>query len=901
MCIRPEAHPFVGHGGDGKLKIITTHIGADFDSLAGMVAASKLYPGAMPCFSGSAVRNVREFLKRNPGRWDVLTPSQIDMDRITTLIVVDARSPARIASFAEILGRPGLEVHVYDHHTAVQDDIKADFSVIENVGATTTILVERLLERGIAISPQEATLFAMGIYEDTGALTFGATSEKDFQAVLSLRTLGADMTAIPAHIELSLDSSERRILDRLIENARERYIHGAKVVLSSMTNPLYVDGLSLFVHRMRDYFDADVALAAVQMDKRVYVVARGREEIIDVARFLSPFGGGGHSQAAAVTLTGVAPQDILADLESRLEQNIHPLITVSEVMTSPVMAVSPEVSVEEAYRLMIRYGHAALPVALEGKILGIITRKDLDKAKIHGLGSAPVEDYMTGDPMTIMPGASVAEAHRMMVSRNIGRIPVSRDGEILGIVTRTDILRALYPRSLPSETRNVAPEMPWTERVSGIMATFLNAPVSGLLRRLGDRASAMGVEAYAVGGFVRDLLLGRTNEDLDIVIEGDAVAFLESWVRDGCRVAIHQRFRTGTIIFPDGRKVDVATARREFYEYPVAQPQVAIDSLKHDLYRRDYSVNAMAISITRGNWGTLVDYFGGRLDVQRKMLRVLQNLSFVEDPTRIIRGVRLEQRLGFKMEDNTLRLLQNCIKGGLLAHLSGVRLRSEIEPLFLEEKILGIVRRLNSLGFWKAVFPGLMPERGAIRTLRRLGAFRKRLIRDIPDMGERVWIAFLIALLADSPDEVGLKVLDRLNLSPAEREIAVKGLFEIGGAEHRLGGRGDKKPSHIFMFLSGYSPVTAFFWAAATERWRVRRRILLYLTRLQKVESMLSGRDLLEMGFREGPLIGEILSGLKMARLDGDVETREDEQEWILGKFSVYKTSDRTEPGKEVN
>ncbi len=366
------------------MKIITTHIGADFDSLASMVAASKLYPGARPCFSGSAGRNVREFLKRNPGRWEILTPSQVDLEKITTLIVVDARSPSRIASFSTILGRPGLEVHVYDHHTAVQDDIAADISVIEPVGATTTILVERLLEKEAAISPQEATLFAMGIYEDTGALTFGATSEKDFRAIMRLKALGADMTAIPAHIELSLDSAERRILDRLIENARERYIHGAKVVISSMVHPSYVEGLSLFVHRLRDYFDADVALAAVQMEKRVYVVARGREEIIDVANFLSPLVEEVIPRLFR-NMTGVSPQDILDDLEGRLEQAIQPLVLVSEIMTSPVMAISPERSVEDAYRLMIRYGHAALPVALNGKIRGIITGRIWTRPKPTGL------------------------------------------------------------------------------------------------------------------------------------------------------------------------------------------------------------------------------------------------------------------------------------------------------------------------------------------------------------------------------------------------------------------------------------------------------------------------------------------------------------------------------------
>jgi tRNA nucleotidyltransferase (CCA-adding enzyme) len=222
------------------LKVITTHIGADFDSIASMIAAAKLYKGAVPCFSGAAGRNVRDFLKRQAGRWEILTPRQINLDEITTLVVVDARSPSRIADFAAILGRQGLTVHVYDHHPPVQRDISADFSVIEPVGATTTILVERLLEKQIDFDTLEATLFAMGIYEDTGGLTFGSTTERDIQVFSRLRSMGADMTAIPAYIEMSLDPAERRIQDKLVENAREKFVHGAKVVLSEMTTNSYV-------------------------------------------------------------------------------------------------------------------------------------------------------------------------------------------------------------------------------------------------------------------------------------------------------------------------------------------------------------------------------------------------------------------------------------------------------------------------------------------------------------------------------------------------------------------------------------------------------------------------------------------------------------------------------------
>ena len=178
------------------MKLITSHIGSDFDSLASMVAASKLYEGAVMCFSGSASRNVREFVKRYQTRWKILTPRKIDLDEVTSLIVVDTRSRSRIGSFTTLLGRHDIEVHVYDHHPSSSDDIAADYMVIESVGATTTLLVEIILEKGIPVSSHEATLFAMGIYEDTGGLTFGATCSRDFEMLSRMKELGADLTMI---------------------------------------------------------------------------------------------------------------------------------------------------------------------------------------------------------------------------------------------------------------------------------------------------------------------------------------------------------------------------------------------------------------------------------------------------------------------------------------------------------------------------------------------------------------------------------------------------------------------------------------------------------------------------------------------------------------------------------
>ena len=869
------------------MKVITSHMGNDFDSLASMVAAGKLYPEAVLCLSGSASRTVREFLKKQGSRWTVLTPRKIKFDEITTLIVVDARSRSRIGPFATVLGKKNVAVHVYDHHPPGADDIDGDLMVIEPLGAATTLLVEILLERRIPISPAEATLFATGIYEDTGGLTFSGTTRRDFDAIAKLKDLGADLPSIPTFIEMTLSAPERRILDGLIENSWVRFIHGAKVVFSSYSSPTYADGLSLFVHRLRDYFDADIAIAAVRMDSRTYLIGRSNEGVLDMAGFLAPLGGGGHPQAASVTLHNANPFSLIKEMEGELGKNIKASLTVTDIMTSPVMVLPPDSSVDDAYRIMIRYGHSALPVVKGKAILGMITRKDLDKAHLHGFGRTVIREFMTEGVITIPQDASIHEAHRLFVTHGIGRLPVTDGGRIAGIITRTDLVRALYPVTPPKEERGPASELLWTENMAWLLEKKLPEETKSLLRELGERAASLSMRAYLVGGLVRDLFLGRKNLDLDIVVEGDAPRFLKSWEKDGLRVSVHERYKTGTVVFPGGKKVDVATARREFYEFPVAQPKVSTDSLKHDLFRRDFTINAMAISINPSDWGVLVDFFGGRRDGEKKILKVLHNLSFVEDPTRVLRGIRLEQRLGLALEDNTLRLLGSCVRGGLLARLSGFRLRSELELSFQERNPTPVVMRMEELGVWEVLFPGLHFDESAKRTSRRLSVFLRRFSRDFPNFKGREWLAYLSALLMGSGENVRIAALDRLNLPESERGVVIKSLTELGTVEHELGGRTGPANSTIFSFLKSYDPALCLFWSAATKRWRVRRRILLYLTRLRRIKASLRGKDLVELGYGPSRQIGVILEELGLMTLDGLLESRDDELSYIKEKFPL--------------
>ena len=869
------------------MKVITSHPGSDFDSLASMVAAQKLYPGAVLCFSGAASRTVREFLKRNAARWTVLSPRKVKFDEVTMLIVVDARSRSRIGPFSSLLGRRAVPVHVYDHHPPAGDDIDGEQVVIEPVGATTTLMTEILAERGLAITPPEATLFATGIYEDTGGLTFTGTTTRDFAAVARMKELGADLASMPSNIELTMAAPERRILGDLVANARVRFINGAKVALSTASSPQYVDGLSLFVHRLRDYFDADIAVAAVQMDTRTYLVGRSNEEILDISAFLSSFGGGGHAQAASATLRDRKPQSLIKEIEGRLQTAVRSSLTAGDIMTSPVMVVQPDVSVDDAYRIMLRYGHSALPVTKGPSILGLITRKDLDKAHLHGFGKTLLREFMSEGIITVPKDASIREAHRLLVTHGIGRLPVVDGRKIVGIVTRTDLMKALYPMTVPKEDRDSLALLPWTEDVGEIMEEKLDGRTLRLLHALGERAEKLGMKAYIVGGIVRDLLLGRRNVDLDVVVEGDAIEYLRSWEKDGVKVSLHGKYKTGTIVFQDNRKVDVATARREFYEFPVAQPQVYSDSLKHDLYRRDFTINAMAVSVNAPSWGILVDFFTGRADLTRKTLRTLHNLSFVEDPTRVIRGVRLEQRLGFSFDDNTMRLLKSCIKAGLLARLSGFRLQGELVITFDEHFPYPAVRRLEEIGVWDVLFPGIRLGDTCRLAIRRLGAFRTRMAGDLPDFKGDLWLAFLAALLAESPENVSFAALDRLNLTEAERRTVLTALSGLRAAEKELGGKTAPANSEIVRFLDDVPPVVCLFWSAATEQWRVRRRVLLYLTKLRELHGALRGADLVRMGYKPSPRIGMILERLRLLRLDGLLATEDDERQYVQDNFPL--------------
>ena len=379
--------------------------------------------------------------------------------------------------------------------------------------------------------------------------------------------------------------------------------------------------------------------------------------------------------------------------------------------------------------------------------------------------------------------------------------------------------------------------------------------------------------------------MGVNNTDIDISVEGDAEKLVSSWDEPGCRATLHGRYKTGTITFPDGEKVDVATARREFYEYAAATPTVQNSSLRQDLGRRDFTVNAMSISLSEDNWGMLTDNFGGRADLKDKLLKILHNLSFVEDPSRVLRGIRLEQRLGMKFEDNTLRLLKSAVRGGLLELLSTTRIRAELELNAKEAGFRKIAMRMQELGVWEALFSGMYVGPSTYHRLNVLQHFMNQTRRHSIDFKGMEWLVKMAVVFTDSKPEVKFYAMDRMNLNPNEREQLTKCFQQWPNVEKFCSGHRNIRNSEAYWFFKDYGSVPLVYWLTCLKTREARRLIVEHMELWMTYKGELTGKDLQKYGLK-GKAIGDALNAIKLAIIDGEIASYDDEvrflQEHIL-------------------
>lgn len=863
------------------MRLILTHEQADFDALASLYAAALLYEPAYAVLPRHLNRNVRAFVTLYGNEFDFLEARDLPPEPVEEVVLVDTQSLITVRGMSR-----ETRVRVIDHHPRRSSLHPEWETCIEEIGATTTLLVEGLQEHNGNLNPLQATLLLLGIYEDTGSLTYSRTTARDVRAAAYLLEQGASLQIASEFLNPPLSEAQRALYDVLVARAETLEVHGHRIVLTRGEAPELEEEVSSLAHKLRDLFDPDAIFVLVATREGIRVVARSTTDDIDVAEVLAGFGGGGHARAAAALIRPEAPaaeaqrppETLLEETYDRLREQlprfVRPALTVGQIMSRHPYLLTPETTLQEAAALMQRTGFEGFPVVQNGQVIGLLTRRAVDRALAHRL-NLKITSLMEAGQVTVSPQDSIQTLQVRMTESGWGQIPVvdPQSGEIIGIVTRTDLLKVLQLSS------------PRPRNIGNRLAQALPASRMQLIRLVAQKATQLNMALYIVGGFVRDLLLGYPSLDFDLVVEGDAIALAQALRQEhGGRLTVHSRFGTAKWFLPDALRIadapaflDLISARTEFYEHPTALPTVSRGSIKLDLHRRDFTINTLAIRLDGRHFGQLLDYWGGLADLERGLVRVLHSLSFIDDPTRMIRAVRYEQRYGFRIEPRTLQLMDEARP--LLARLSGERIRHEIDLILDENCAVAALRRLSELNLLDMIHPALRwgaeTEQRLARGLDRPPPAEFGTLATLNRVPLRRALAYTLWFMPLSSSEI-ISLANRLRFSsPLKRLVlSASALF------HLLPEMGSASPSRWVERLEDM-PLLSIYAVQITLPQEQAQPLAEYLSRWRHIHPYTDGEALRRRGLPPGPAYRCILGRLRAAWLDGEVHTQEEEQQLL--------------------
>ena len=410
-----------------------------------------------------------------------------------------------------------------------------------------------------------------------------------------------------------------------------------------------------------------------------------------------------------------------------------------------------------------------------------------------------------------------------------------------------------------------------------------------ILRAVGVLARDMGLAAFLVGGMVRDLAIGHSNIDLDIVIEGDALRLGTEFARaTGSSIKGRTRFGTCKIESRAFGTIDMATARSESYRHPGALPDVEPSGLEADLVRRDFSLNAMAISLAPGRYGRLIDPFGGLADLSLGRLRVLHPASFRDDPTRILRGIRFRGRFGIDFERKTLSLLRECLSEGCMGSVSGKRIYAELKLICMENEPLKALRLLRKYGITESIDPALGWDSAEWQHMKRVGVATDRVAAAVGGAFAKGWLCWFAGIFLGLRRHEATRLATRLDLPGRVSETCMWVSTGLPGTRDRLYGLDRDRAYRVVKLLRGIPPEGMVHLFAASGR-RGRALIGAYLEKWRHVRPSLDGRQVMVLGVERGPRVGRILERLLELNLQGEIHSPEDEIAYVRKRARSWR------------
>ena len=847
------------------MRVILTHEQADFDAIASQLGAWFLDRKAIPVLPARVNRNVRAFLTLYGVELPFIERRDLPSGRVNFAVLVDTQSLVTLKGM-----HPGLDVHVVDHHE-LRSGLPENWLVrVEPVGANTTLFVEYLRDRHQPLSQVEATLLLLGIYEDTGSLTYSRTTSRDLQAAAYLLDNGASLQIVGDFLNHPLSLVQQTLFDDLKRTGQIHDIEGNRVFIASGDASGSNEELSTIAHKIRDELDPDGLVLLIRIDGGIQLIGRSTTDRVNVGAVARYFGGGGHSRAAAALIKEMDFPVVEEHLLACLPNYVQPALTVRQIMShGGPKVLSPDTPVQEALNRMQRYGYEGYPVVEDGRVIGLLTRRAVDRALSHKL-NVDARAVMEAGEVTIGPDDSIEKLQHLMTDSGWGQIPVisAASREIMGIVTRTDLLKTLSPQ----------PAIPGRLNFSERLSDVLQPAHIRLLQLVASEAHFQRAALFIVGGFVRDLVLNHPSLDFDLVVEGDAIALAKALARKhGGRVTTHQRFGTAKwhleVEEYGLESIDLVTARTEFYTHPTALPTVERSSIKLDLHRRDFTLNTLALRLDGPHYGDLYDYWGGVNDLRQRLIRVLHSLSFVDDPTRMLRAVRFEQRFGFRIEGRTLELLKAAL--GLLQRVSGDRIRHELDYMIEEPNAARMFARLNELGLLHAIHPDLRWAPNGHESIFEFPAPEdfwqlSDTVHGLPLKRVLAYVFWLIYLPADKARKITRRLKVRQTL-----EAAVLDACRLREDLPALRG---KTANEITERLEKASLLAVYAVYVRLEDEALKESLVRFVKEWRHLMPETDGHVLRGLGLPPGPAYKDILSTLRAAWLNGKISSVDEER-----------------------
>lgn len=863
-------------GPPGILELVALPHGADLDLVAAARCLLLMRPGARLVRPSRLAANAWSLVRRAP--WYPAGP--VEAAAWERVRVIHLLGLTQAPQSPELVGRlPRLDAEVICYaHTSPALPVHAR-SVLVKACSFTAHFVNEMRRQGGPLSEEDAALLTTAVTERTWCGLAHRVTPMDLDALQYLRSFPVPAKQVGNLVCLGLREGQRGLLNDLLSQATDETVGHWPVVVAVTRTIGNVQDLLPVMDALWSRLDAHLLVAAVSYGTRSRVFARSR--LVEAP--LGPCFRAWNPQEGDRWLSFSVPQGEPAAVREMLltamRTGLRADTTAREIMAVSPRGISAEETVANAHDMMLRFNLMSLVVTREDRYIGLITRRDLDRAVQMNLWDSPIEPFVPRTTPEVRPDVPVRVLRRLMLRHNVTRLPVVEGGVCVGLITARELLRAMRdPLPLPREFLPLVQtgDLPTPAAIEGLLRRVVPVRVLHLLKKIGAKAAAMGRQAFLVGGFVRDLLLERPCLDLDIVLIGDALPFVEALQADlGAELCHFERFRTARLAI-DGLKIDFSSARIEHYSQPAALPHVELSGLSNDLFRRDFTLNALALDILPGRFLHLLDFFGGYRDLCERQIRILHSFSFLEDPTRLFRALRFASRFRFTLEPDTQRAFELAVQRGVVRHLSPKRIGAEIGRCLLEEAPHRVLRRLFETGLIQALHPALrgydlLPVRfrlvpGMVRRFAALG--------EPIDLEAIHWTGLLAPL---SPGEADRILMD-LHFAAGRRRVVVEALRLMPHLPGRLARLAPGDDAGLHGLLAGLSLETLISLIAFSLDKGGARRVLDFLGRLRGIKCELTGKDLLAMGIPPGPHMRTILADLLTRRIRGELTSRKDEE-----------------------